>query len=181
MSQTWKWVFTLVILLAAGLILVSGSLFIANWLFDPVRVPVPAARQGFRRRSSDFSSNGERIYFTGTSASGPVIRSRMIGMRDMPGGRMACVDCHGVDAAGGTVHMMMTVIEAPDIRWEHLTEEEHAAGHAQEHPAYTVETFKRAVSEGIDPSGDELHGVMPRWVMSDAQLDDLISYLQSLD
>lgn len=180
MSQTLKWLFTLIIVLAAGVILVFGSLFIANLFFNPPPAPFPASRQDFRPRSGEFSSNGERIYFTGTSVSGPVIRSRKIGMHNMPGGRLACADCHGVDASGGAMRMMMTVIEAPDIRWEHLTEAEHDEGHG-EHPAYTVETFKRAVTDGIDPSGAELHAVMPRWKMSDNQLDDLISFLQSLD
>jgi mono/diheme cytochrome c family protein len=105
----------------------------------------------------------------------------MEGMQRMRGGEMSCATCHGPDASGGTVPMMMGSIKAPDIRWNHLVEEQHLDEHNEEHPAYTAESFKRAVTQGLDPSGEELHWMMPRWVMTDTQLDDLIDYLQTVE
>jgi cytochrome c oxidase subunit 2 len=139
-----------------------------------------------------YASNGERIYFTATSANGPISytggpSSGMMGGRGMMG-RSACVDCHGPDGRGGERVVYMTVINAPDIRWSTLTESEHGeqGNHGQgeegemDHPPYTEETFKRAVIQGLDPGGNALEPAMPRWNMSDQDLDDLIAFLKTL-
>ena len=49
-----------------------------------------------------------------------------------------------------------------------------------EHPRYDEESFKQAVTQGIDPGGDALDPLMPRWQMSDQELNDLITYLKRL-
>ena len=144
----------------------------------------------------NFSSNGERIYLTGTSANGLIGYSGssfggMMGRRDAMGGRLACVDCHGPDGRGGEYLMHMAVIDAPDIRWSTLTEAGHGEhgdeeedhteeGEEMEHPLFTEETFKRAVTKGVEPDGDPLDEAMPRWNMSDQDLEDLITYLKQI-
>ncbi len=177
MTQSTKAILIVLILLAAGTILILGTFLIAGWFTVPTRGNTISISQN----SLSYSTNGERIYLTGTSASGPPIRAQMQGMHRMRRDEMSCATCHGLDGSGGTVRMMMTSVEAPDIRWEHLVEEEHHEGEGEDHPAYTVASFKRAVSEGVDPSGEELHWMMPRWEMTDEQLNDLISYLQSIE
>jgi mono/diheme cytochrome c family protein len=84
--------------------------------------------------------------------------------------------------------MHMTVMDVSDIRWSALTEEDHDGdgdhgdgGGEMEHPPYDEETFKRAVTRGLDPGGDSLDPAMPRWRMSDQDLGDLIAYLKTLD
>jgi cytochrome c oxidase subunit 2 len=85
----------------------------------------------------------------------------------------------------------MAVIDAPDIRWSTLTEaghdehgdeeEDHAEEREEtEHPAFTEETFKRAVTKGVEPDGEPLDEAMPRWNMSDQDLEDLIAYLKQI-
>jgi cytochrome c oxidase subunit II len=134
-----------------------------------------------------FDSNGERIYFTARSASGQPIRADVDRMQGMQRGGMACVDCHGEDGRGGVVRiMMMERFEAPDIRYKTLAEEDHAQEGQEEndhdeHPPYTDETLKRAITEGIDPAGEPLDWPMPRWQMDESDLDDLIAYLKTLD
>jgi cytochrome c oxidase subunit II len=76
--------------------------------------------------------------------------------------------------------MMMSSFNAPDIRYHTLTEDAHSADHA-DHPPYKDEDIKRAITEGIDPSGEPLERLMPRWEMSGEQLDELIVYLMTLD
>jgi cytochrome c oxidase subunit 2 len=139
-------------------------------------------------RNRTFKSNGEQIYFTATSQRGNPISYEMMGMMHMQGGRMACVDCHGPDGKGRNVQMMMGSFQAPDIRFSTLTspEHEHEEGeesqpHTMEHPPYTIETIKRAITQGIDPAGNPLSTFMPRWQIFDSDLDDLISYLKTLD
>jgi len=51
-------------------------------------------------------------------------------------------------------------------------------GEEMEHPPYTEETFKWAVTKGVEPDGEPLDEAMPRWRMSDQDLEDLISYLK---
>jgi cytochrome c oxidase subunit 2 len=138
-----------------------------------------------------YASNGERIYFTATSANGPISYTGgpsggMMGGRGMM--ELACADCHGRDGRGGEHVVAMTAIDAPDIRWSTLTESEHGEQSTQgqgeegemDHPPYTAETFKRAVTQGLDPGGNPLEPAMPRWNMSDQDLNDLIVFLKTL-
>lgn len=80
--------------------------------------------------------------------------------------------------------MMMRISQVPDIRYDTLTSEEHG-GHEEEgeegHPPYTEETIKRAITEGVNPDGEPFDWPMPRWSMSDADLNDLVDFLKSLD
>ncbi len=128
--------------------------------------------------AAEFSSNGEMIYYTGFNESG-----QKIPIRDglpwlyVHGG--SCVSCHGVNGKGGVPIMMSNVIP-PDITYEALTvEDEHTDEH-EKHPPYTDETIKIAIREGKDPAGDEFDRAMPKWQMSDSDLDDLIEYLKTL-
>lgn len=173
-----------------ALALVAGFILLVLSLWHPFfGMPGRFLRTVLR----NYDSAGERIYWTGTNEQGQRIPFEMMSgsmmMGGWMGGGMACVDCHGADGRGGRVRMMMTVIDAPDIRWETLTEEEH--GHAaeegeheaeeMEHPPYTEEALKRAIIHGIDPSGEPLAWPMPRWYLSDVEADDLIDYLKMLD
>lgn len=123
-----------------------------------------------------FQSNGERIYYTGYNDRGQQIR--------ISGGPMwlymhggSCVDCHGINGRGGLPVMMGTEIP-PDITYKALTSE---TGHGEEeHPPYTDEMIKTAIREGIDPAGEPLDPTMPRWQMSDSDLNDLLEYLKTL-
>lgn len=77
--------------------------------------------------------------------------------------------------------MMMRSFRAPDITWGVLTGTEHIEngdGH-EEHPPYTEETLKTAITRGVNPAGESLDENMPRWRMTDEDLDDLIEFLKT--
>ncbi len=150
-----------------------------------------SSRTGTAWGEGAFASNGQRIYFTATSSRDTDIDSRggpdMGGM--MMGGELTCASCHGPDGRGGRHTMHMDAMDAPDIRWESL------AGHTEEPPGvegdarahtdttdtrYDIETFRLAVIEGLHLDGEPLDNDMPRWQMTDADLQDLVDYLQSL-
>jgi cytochrome c oxidase subunit II len=141
---------------------------------------------GNRAGSSEdrsFGSNGERIYFIASDASGQTITYQGgFSGGGMAGGgmseRLACANCHGPKGHGGRVTTMMQSFDAPNITWPALTE----AGRDGEidHPSYTVETVKRAITEGVDPDNQPLKPPMPRWSMSASDLNDLAGYLQTL-
>lgn len=143
-------------------------------------------RDGTAWGEGSFGSNGERIYFTGTSEGDG--RIEYTGGVDvggmMMGGRLSCASRHGTDARGGTHVMHMDVMDAPSIRWAALSG--HGGGHdeAQEEPhggdaEYDLDTFRMAVVEGRHPDGQALSEEMPRWDMSQEDLADLAEYLQS--
>ena len=178
-ANSRRWLVAVIVLLTA-VFLLAGTFLIAGWFFSGwTRMGWGmGSRAGLPFRS--YASNGERIYFTGESETGPQITSQMQGMHRMQAGRMACADCHGSDGRGGTVRMMMSSFDAPDIRYSTLIEGEHEDAHG-EHPPYMDEDIKRAVTEGIDPAGEELDWIMPRWEMTDEQLNDLIAYMKTLE
>jgi cytochrome c oxidase subunit 2 len=127
-----------------------------------------------------YVSNGETIYFTGRNDRGERIPFEGApGWLYMHGG--SCATCHGPDGRGGAPVMMGTEIPG-DIRYSHLTEEEHEEHEGgEEHPPYTDELIKRAIALGLDPAGEPLDSTMPRWRMSDGDLDDLIEFLKTLN
>jgi len=128
-------------------------------------------------QTQEYVSNGQMIYFTGRNQQGQRIPLDGAPMwLYMQGG--SCASCHGADGRGGAPVMMGTEIPG-DIRYSHLTEEEHEEG--EEHPPYTDELIRRAITLGLNPAGEPLDLTMPRWRMSDQDLDDLIEYLKTLN
>lgn len=104
-----------------------------------------------------FRSNGERIYFTGTSKRNPNITysgGPRVNEWMMMGGK------HTMG--------MMQEMHAKDIRWSVLQSE------------FDAEKFRLAVVEGQDPDGTQLNPEMPRWSMSYDDLADVIAFLKTL-
>jgi cytochrome c oxidase subunit II len=125
-----------------------------------------------------FPSNGEQIYFTATSQRmTPINSSLAMGM--MSDGMVTCSICHGQGGRGGQVEIMMRTFDVPDIRFGTLTSGQ-MQDKGEEHPPYSDETIKRAITQGIDPSGKSLEWPMPRWTMTDQDLDDLVNFLKTL-
>lgn len=100
------------------------------------------------------------------------------------GGSLACASCHGEDGNGGLHLMHMQQMDAPDIRFEALSEEagehqgnEHEDAHGE---GYDLETFRQAVVLGQHLEGDAHSSDMPRRQMSDDNLADLYEFLKTL-
>lgn len=143
-------------------VVLFATIFAAGCSRPPVSIPSVV--------SGGYFSNGERIYYTGTSDSGqPITYSGGIMMM-----RLACVNCHGTDGHGGRVRLMMSSFDVPNIAWPVLSK----AG--DDRPAYDEQAFKTAVTQGIDPSGSDLEAPMPVWQMSAGDLDDLLAFIKTL-
>ncbi|MCK4977941.1 MAG: cytochrome c [Anaerolineales bacterium] len=130
-------------------------------------------------------ANGERIYFTATSARGGRISysggPNFGGM--MMGSYLTCASCHGPEGRGGLHQMHMQLMDAPDIRYVALSGE--TGGHEEDehendHGEYGLEEFHRAVVEGQHPGGESLSREMPRWQISDEDLADLLAFLKAI-
>ncbi len=121
-----------------------------------------------------FFSNGERIYYTGIDSTG-----RRIGFEggpiwlNMRGG--SCVGCHGTNGKGGVPVMMGTEIP------EDLTNLYAPHSHGDEKMVpYNDDLLKRAITKGIDANGESLDPTMPRWYMPEKDLNDLVTYIKTL-
>src|SRR5215510_4924522 len=118
---------------------------------------------------------GKQIYVQGTSRSGREILAYVgDSALEMPGASMPCSNCHGLDGRGKPEGS----ISPSDITSESLTKPygvTHADG--RRHPPYTERAFEVAITRGLDPAGNRLLNVMPRYSLSRADLADLIAYL----
>jgi len=121
-----------------------------------------------------FSSNGERIYYTGIDSTG-----RRIGFEggtmwlNMRGG--SCVNCHGTKGKGGVPVMMGTEIP------EDLTNLYAPHSHVDEKMVlYNDDLLERAITKGIDANGKSLGPTMPGWYMPEKDLNDLVTYIKTL-
>ncbi len=120
-------------------------------------------------------SNGRNIFLYALSSSGSSI-TYSEGPTMMMQGPITCATCHGTDGHGRTFNIMMQSYHAPNITWTELS----GPDPDMQHPPYTVETLKRAITEGLDPSGSPLDYPMPHWQMSQSDLNDLVAYLMTL-
>jgi cytochrome c oxidase subunit 2 len=170
MSWRLGWAVTIVAAVVVGLLLVACAAVVSG-------VYLVSRTGGGTAAEGGVVSNGQQIYFTGVNDRGERI--------PFDGGPMwlymrggSCSGCHGADGRGGAAVMMGSEIPG-DIRYEHLVEEEHEEGEG--HPPYTDDLIKRAITLGLDPAGEPLDLTMPRWRMSERDLDDLIEFLKTLD
>ena len=121
-----------------------------------------------------FSSNGERIYYTGIDSA-----NTRVGVEGGPtwiymhGG--SCVNCHGANGKGGVTVMMGNAIPAD------LTNLYSAHTHGNEKMTpYNDDLLKRAITKGIAVNGRGLDPTMPRWYMAEEDLNDLVAYIKTL-
>ncbi len=132
----------------------------------------PGGMMGGGSGGTSYSSAGERIYLTGVGSDGQSISRSASPVAQgslMMGGR-GCGSCHGAGGRGGKIKMMTgTAIDAPDITYDALVK----AG-------FTDATIRTAIRDGLDESGRPLDETMPRWRMTDPDLDATIAYLKEL-
>ncbi len=127
-----------------------------------------------------FKSPGEQIYYTGIASNGRDI-SRSGGPMWIRAHGGGCVPCHGTHGKGGVPVRMGKAIPT-DIRYKTLTgKEKHVHGGKEKEHHYTPALIKRAITQGLGADGEPLSWTMPRWQMSEADLDAVIDYLKTLE
>jgi hypothetical protein len=122
--------------------------------------------------ASSYSSDGQHIYLTGVGTNGQSIArtAPAVSQGSLMMGGGGCGSCHGPSGRGATIRMMTgTAIEAPNITHTALIK----AG-------FTDTTIRTAIRDGVDESGKPLKDAMPRWQMSEADLNATIAYLKVL-
>ncbi len=121
-----------------------------------------------------FTSDGQRLYFTGQTASGQHMAPRGGHHHMTMMGNGACVDCHGTDREGGRLWPTFWHV-APAVTFSALAGDHGHGGH--DHDTYDAESLAGAITEGIRPDGSTIGLRMPRWSMTPQSLDHLVNYL----
>ena len=121
---------------------------------------------------------GKQIYLHGTSPSGAAVTASFGGDgNDLPGETFPCANCHGRDGRGKPEGD----VTPSNIRWSELTRLYGADQDGRKHSPYTERTLKRAITLGLDPAGQALNPVMPRFHLAWQDLDDLVAYVKKLE
>ncbi|MFQ5502778.1 MAG: ABC transporter substrate-binding protein [Phycisphaerae bacterium] len=122
---------------------------------------------------------GKKIYLSGESHSDSPIDAWLGNPPMKVSAKMLpCMNCHGLDGKGkpeGGVY-------PSNLNWSMLTKRyglTHPSG--RKHRAYDEETLKRAITRGIDPSGNKIGSSMPHFSMSQDDLSCLVAYLKRIE
>lgn len=122
---------------------------------------------------------GKQVFLRGESPSGAELTAIIGGEGglEVPASALPCASCHGSDGKGRPEGG----VTPTDLTWERLTRPDgvvHASG--RKHPAYTPRALKKAIALGLDPAGNRLDSAMPRYRLAQADMADLVAYLQKL-
>ena len=123
-------------------------------------------------------ARGRQIYQTGESSSGvPIVANLGDSQTGIPGAALVCLNCHGADGHGEPEGGIYPSV----VTWSALTRPYVARleGGRRREP-YNERLLRRAITMGIDPSGNPLNRAMPRYNLSQQDLDDLIAWLRKI-
>ena len=135
--------------------------------------PVPASSAPDSR-----AIGGKQIYTQGRSPRETPILATIAGGVEIPAHFHPCASCHGSDGRGGAEGGLVI----PKIWWSHLQAPHGVPTHLGGlRPPYTPATIGRAIRWGLDSAGTPLDELMPRYDMSDADLGDLLAYLEVIE
>lgn len=128
---------------------------------------------------------GQRIYRDGILPSGKPLAGMAQADVTRIGKEAACTTCHrrsGLGSAEGSI--VIRPIAGPDL---YQTRVVAAASPRISHqlgkpvrPAYDDTTLARAIREGVDVTGRAMASSMPRYALSDTEMQALTAYLKSL-
>lgn len=122
---------------------------------------------------------GRQIYFEGTSPRGDEINA-VVGEEAtvLPAMAVPCVNCHGYDGLGRPEGGVVPT----DVRWSQLVKPYgHVHLHGRRHGPFNEQNLARSIVAGVDPAGNRLDPSMPVYLMSAADLADLVAYIKVLE
>jgi len=161
------------------------TMLLASWAIAAFALPQDSRAQESVPASPATLEIGKNIYRSGVLPSGQSVRAKTEGDVPFTGAQLTCVNCHrrsGLGSSEGKVGI-------PPITGNYLFQPGTTAREGifqtqsigpGTRPAYTPETLRRAIQDGIDPSGRMLGPAMPRYALNDAEIDALTTYLKTL-
>jgi len=124
---------------------------------------------------------GHRIYTHGVLPSGDPLTGFVA--RDVPieGDFVICNRCHRRSGLGAIEGTTVVPIVVGSMLYEDLAiPTSRPPAPPVLRPAYTRETLARSIREGIGSDGNEFSVLMPRYELTDNEMDNLMDYLESL-
>lgn len=124
---------------------------------------------------------GRQLYLEGELPSGKRIAGRVRGDIELTGDQVVCGTCHRRSGLGSSEGDQVIPAITGEMLFKPLrlpTSSDPLA--PSQRPAYTEATLRRAIRLGIDANGNPLDPLMPRYPLSDRELDLLIGYLKTL-
>ena len=131
-----------------------------------------AARISVATELTDAEARGKLIYAKGQSQSNRVIRAS-IGGAEAPSSAtiLPCVQCHGENGRG-------IGIVSPAIDWDTLTDAGKHQHLNRTHDPFDEASLVEAIRRGVDPAGNDFEVTMPKYIMADEDMADLVAYLK---
>lgn len=124
---------------------------------------------------------GRRMYRDGVLPSGEVMSGIVQGDIALSGKQVICGHCHRRSGIGAPEGQNVARPVTGDVLYMPLRLPTSKPPLAPElRPAYTDITLRRAIRDGIGADGKPLGPLMPRYPLSDEQVDTLIAYLKTL-
>lgn len=121
------------------------------------------------------------MYREGILPDGGIMSGTVAGDVRLTGAQVICGACHRRSGLGAAEGQEVAPAVVGKILYEPLRIPTSRTPLApMQRSAYTDATLKRAIREGIDADGKPLDPLMPRYALSDADLDLLLAYLKSL-
>lgn len=120
-------------------------------------------------------SGGEQIYQQGISPRATPLQAAVGGGSTVPAALLPCVNCHGADGRGRREGGLRPADITPGVLGRPLRDERRSR------PAYDPSRLRRAITMGLDAAGTVLDPAMPRYALSQADADDLLAFLATLD
>ncbi len=121
------------------------------------------------------------MYREGILPSGELISGMVQGDVRLSGEQIVCGACHRRSGLGSLEGQEVVPAVVGDMLYQPLRLPTRKPPLAPiQRPAYTDETLKIAIRDGVGADGEVLSAFMPRYALSDEDLDSLISYLKSL-
>lgn len=127
---------------------------------------------------TDQEAVGKRIFFEGRGADDEIFA--YFGRDDvrMPAVLLPCANCHGHDGLGRPEGG----VEPPNITWQNLTKSYgHRHPNGRQHGPFDEDSISGAVSGGTDPAGNKLDPLMPRYEMSQEDMEALVAFMKRLE
>lgn len=112
---------------------------------------------------------GERIYRAGVRAGLQEVPRRVERLREGALTMVGCARCHGTEGTGGPIPVAVASAFAPPITYADCVE----AG-------YTDSSLRIAIRDGVGSRARPLSALMPRWQLTDTELDALVAHLKAL-
>lgn len=140
---------------------------------------------------------GQKLYVDGIRADGTLLTARTQGDVSVSGKRAACVNCHRPSGFGTSEGgYFVPPINGPTLlsdrrldrgrflldRFEQAQPSRYRARLSQPHmrKAYTSASLAEALRAGVDPSGQNLDQIMPRYDLSNTDAANVFEYLRNL-